>query len=248
MPIVRKRLAPSEVYPDDIRYNPSGDKVERFIDGEWKDAPESDPRKVTTLPPRITADPACDAAQSIADALENQISGIITAIDNSLTLFQIAGLILGIFSFGVFAIFINIALAIADYMFGLGSGAIQAALPPAAYDDIRCIFYCHMDNQGRIIEGEIPAIQQEMADALGATGASIINSMIDLAGIGGLNNIAAAGTSTGVCTTCGCGCVTDCAGAPTVATYQYNNAAWTLHGAYTRYSAGTPVGQFDHLY
>src|SRR3546814_19503614 len=69
--------------------------------------------------------------------------------------------------------------------------------------------------------------------------------MIDLAGIGGLNNIAAAGTSTGDCSACDCGCVSDCGGAPTSTTYTYINAAWIVHGAYTRYSAGTPVGQFD---
>ena len=204
MPMIRKQLKPSDVYPDDIRYNPSGDKVEVLIDGVWTEAPESDPRQQTTLPPRLTADPACDGAQSIADALQNQIAGITTAIDNSLTLFQIAGLILGLFSFGVFAIFINIALAIADYMFGLGSAAIEAALPPSAYDTVACILYCHMDDNGRINKGDLQNIQQDMVDQLGATGGTIINQMLQLAGEGGLNNLAAAGTSTGSCGGCGC--------------------------------------------
>lgn len=204
MPIVRKQLKPSDVYPDDIRYNPSGDKVEVLIDGEWVDAPQSDPRKQTTLPPRATADPACDGAQSIADALENQISQIITGIDNSLTLFQIAGLILGLFSFGVFAIFINIALAIADFMFGLGSTAIQAALPPTAYEQLACILYCHMDANGRIIPGHLPLIYQELVDAIGATGGQVLIEMLSLAGEGGLNNLAASGTSTGDCSECPC--------------------------------------------
>jgi len=205
MPIVRKQLKPADVYPDTIRYNPSGDKVQVLIDGEWVDAPESDPRNQTTLPPRATADPACDGAQSIADALENQIAQIITAIDNSLTLFQIAGLILGLFSFGVFAIFINIALAIADFMFGLGATAIQAALPPTAYEQLACILYCHMDANGRIKVGHLPQIYQELVDAIGATGGQVLIEMMSLAGEGGLNNLAAAGTSTGDCSGCDCG-------------------------------------------
>lgn len=204
MPIVRKRLAPSEVYPDDIRYNPSGDQVEVLIDGVWTPAPQSDPRRQTTLPPRITADTKCDAAASVADALENQISQILTAIDNSLTVAQIAGLILGLFSFGVFAIFINIALAIADAMLGYGSAAIEAALPPAAFDTLKCILYCHMDNNGRISPGDMTNIFADVGDQIGGLGASILNDMMSLAGEGGLNNLAALGTSTGSCGGCGC--------------------------------------------
>lgn len=204
MPIIRKKLDPAQVYPADIRYNPSGDQVEVLIDGVWTPAPQSDPRRQTTLPPRITADTKCDAAQSIADAMENQIAQITQAIDNSLTLFQIAGLILGLFSFGVFAIFINIALAIADYMFGLGSAAIAAALPPSAYETFACILYCYMDDNGRISAGDLPNIYQDTVDQIGATGGTILNQMMELAGEGGLNNIAASGTSTGSCGSCGC--------------------------------------------
>jgi len=204
MPIVRKRLKPSDVYPDDIRYNPSGDQVEVLIDGVWTPAPGSDPRQQTTLPPRITADTKCDAAASIADALENQINEILTAIDNSLTVAQIAGLILGLFSFGVFAIFINIALAIADAMLGYGSAAIEAALPPAAFDTLKCILYCHMNDEGRINPGDLTNIFSEVGDQIGGIGAGILNDMMSLAGEGGLNNLAAIGTSTGDCSTCGC--------------------------------------------
>lgn len=204
MPVIRKKLAPSDVYPDDIRYNPSGDQVEVLIDGVWTPAPGSDPRHQTTLPPRITADTKCDAAASIADALENQIAQIITAIDNSLTLFQIAGLILGLFSFGVFAIFIELALLVADYLFGLGSTAILAALPPAAYDTLKCILYCYMDSNGRIAAGDLPNIYQDCVDQIGATGGQILIEMMQLAGEGGLNNLASLGTATGDCSTCGC--------------------------------------------
>lgn len=205
MPLIRKQLKPSDVYPDNIRYNPNGDQVEVLIDGVWTPAPESDPRKQTTLPPRVTADTKCDAAQSVADALKGQIDGILTAIDNGSTAFTIVGIILSIFSFGVFAIFVSIALAIADFMIGLGAAAIETALPPSAFEDLRCILYCHMDSNGRIKPGHIPAIQQEIVDAVGAVGGSILNSMIDLAGEGGLNGLASVGTSTGDCSTCDCG-------------------------------------------
>lgn len=204
MPVIRKQLKPSDVYPDDIRYNPSGDQVEVLIDGVWTPSPESDPRKQTTLPPRITADPKCDAAQSVADALENQIAQILTAIDNASTAFTIAGIILSIFSFGVFAVFISIALAIADAMIGYGSAAIEAALPPSAFDTLKCILYCHMDDNGRIIKGDLGNVQAEVGDQIGGLGSSIINDMLSLAGEGGINGLASVGTSTGDCSACDC--------------------------------------------
>src|SRR6187431_2802895 len=118
MPIIRKKLSPDEVYPTTIRYNPDTDTVQSLIDGEWVDNPAVDPRTNTLFPPRITSDSKCDAAQSVSDASQNQIAQIITAIGNGATAFTIAGFILGLLSFGVFAIFISIALAIADAMIG----------------------------------------------------------------------------------------------------------------------------------
>ena len=204
MPIVRRRLKASDVYPDDIRYQPAGDKVQRFIDGDWKDAPESDPRTQTTLPPRVTADTKCDAAQSVVDALANQITAINTAIDNAQTLATIAGLILGLFSFGVFAIFINIALAIAGYMFDAGTAAINATLTPAAFDQLACILYCHMDSNGRVLKGSLPLIYDDIVAQISLPGAQVLISMLELAGEGGINNLAALGTATGDCSACGC--------------------------------------------
>lgn len=243
MPIIRRKLQPSDVYPDTIRYNPLTDEVEVLVDGDWIPAPDSDPRRQTTLPPRVTANPACDGARSVADALSNQIDQIATAIDNAQTAAQIAALILGLFSFGVFAIFINIALAIAGYMLDAGTAAIVAALPGSAYDDLTCILYCHMDGNGRLIEGTLPAVQDQITTEIGGIGAVILNQMLALAGEGGINNLAAAGTSTGSCGGCDCGCGAGCT--PGTVTYEYDDAAWTVHGTYTRYSAGTPVGSFD---
>jgi hypothetical protein len=202
--IIRRRLKTSDVAPDDIRYNPDTGDVERLIDGVWTPAPESDPRLVTTLPPRVTSDTRCDAAASIADALENQIAEIITAIENGKTAFTIAGLILGLFTFGVFAIFITIALFIANLMLDSGSVALEAALTPAVFDTLKCIIYCHMNGDGRIIAGTLPLIQDDVDTYIGGLGATVINAMLSLAGEGGLNNLAAKGTSTGDCSSCGC--------------------------------------------
>lgn len=254
MPIIRKKLAPSEVYPDDIRYNPTTGEVESNINGDWVANPEADPRHQTTFPPRLTSDPKCDAAQSVVDALKGQIDSVIVAIDNASTAFTIAGLILGLFSFGVFAIFISIALFIADQMIAAGSTALEAALTPAVYDTLKCILYCHMDNQGRITADGLEAAKADVTAQIGGLGAVILNQMLSLAGEGGVNNLASLGTSTGDCSLCNCGdCTPDGAfiihgtlvGTGNDGTYNYidiqsenvtylgTTAQWAVYGSLT---------------
>jgi len=204
MPIIRKKLIPDEVYPSDIRYDEDTDTVQSNVNGDWVDNPEADPRKQTTFPPRITSNPACDAAQSVSDALKNQLDQTIEAVNNSATAFTIAGLILGLFTFGVFEIFIALALAAANAMIDAGSTALEAALTPTAYETLTCILFCHMNSQGRVKPGEFPAIQSDVNDQIGGLGATILNAMLSLAGEGGVNNLASLGASTGDCSGCGC--------------------------------------------
>lgn len=205
MPIIRKQLKPSDVYPEDMRYVPETDMVQRFVDGEWKDAPGSDPRRQTLFPPRVTSDTACDAAQSVVDAFKNQIDGILLAIDNGATAFAIAGTILGLFSFGPFGVLIGIALFIADQMLSAGTTALTAALTPEVYDQLVCILQCRMDNNGRLDQASFNEVLADVSAQIGGLAAGILNSMLNLAGFGGVNNLGALGSSTGDCSECDCG-------------------------------------------
>jgi hypothetical protein len=203
MPIIRRQLIPSEVYPDDIRYNPDTETVQSLIGDEWVDNPLADPRTQTTLPPRLTSDPACDAAASVTAALKNQIDGVLVAIDGAQSAFTIAGIILSLFTFGVFGIFISLALFLAHAMLDAGTGAISAALTEAAYDTLTCILFCHMDNEGRIT-GQLNGAKTDVEDQIGGLGATILNAMLTLAGEGGVNNLASLGDTTGDCSDCDC--------------------------------------------
>lgn len=240
MPIIRKKLSPDDVYPSDIRYDEETDTVQRNVNGEWEDSPESDPRKQTTIPARVTVNAECDAAQSVADAFENQISEILTAIDNGGTAFTIAGIILSLFTFGPFGVFISIALAIADAMLDAGTTAIEAALPPTAFEDFKCILRCQFKSNGRLQPDGLAQISTEVNDQIGGLGAIILNAMCALAGEGGINNLAALGTATGDCDECGgCGwCFTWLDGALP--------DGWIMtirpDGALTTYSGGKFVG------
>jgi len=202
MPIIRRRLSPDTVYPSDLRYDAETDTVQRNVNGDWLDSPESDPRHQTTFPPRITAATECDAAQSVTDALKNQVEQTITAIDNASTLFTIAGIILSLFTFGTFGVFISLALTAADYMVGVGSSALEAALTEPVWEQIKCILFCEMGTTGRLTASGLETVKNRITDEIGGVAAVTINQMLTIAGEGGINNLAALGTSTGDCSEC----------------------------------------------
>jgi hypothetical protein len=204
MPIIRRKLQASDVYPDDIRYNSDTGTVQSLVNGTWTDNPAADPRTQTTFPPRSSSDPKCDAAQSVTDAFKGQIDGVLAAIGGSQTAFTIAGIILSLFTFGVFGIFISLALFLAHTMLDAGTTAINAALTTTAYHTFMCILDCHMDSSGRLNTGELGAVESDVSAQIGGLGATILNQMLNLAGEGGVNNLASLGTSTGDCFDCDC--------------------------------------------
>lgn len=204
MPIVRKQLKPSDVYPTNLRYNETTGKVQSLINGDWVDNPDADPRDQTVFPARVTSDPPCDAAESVKDAFKGQIDGVLLAIEASQTVFTIAGIILSLLAFGPFGIFIALALTLGHDMLDAGTTAINAALTETAYHSFVCILRCQMDSTGRLKENRLGAINTAIDNEIGGLGAVILKGMVGLAGEGGMNNLAALGMSTGDCEDCDC--------------------------------------------
>lgn len=204
MPIIRLKLRPDDVYPETMRYDEETDTVQSLVNGEWVDNPDADPRTQTSFPPLTTDDPTCDSAENVKVAFKNQIDGVITAIDGAQSAFTIAGIILSLFSFGVFGVFISLALFLAHAMLDAGTAAISASLTTTAYDTFTCILFCHMDVNGRVKTGEFDEIKSDVTAQIGGLGGTILNAMLSLAGEGGVNNLGAIGMSTGDCSDCNC--------------------------------------------
>jgi len=220
MPIIRKKLAPEDVYPANIRYNEETDTVQSLVNGSWVDNPAADPRNQTTLPARITSSTECDAAQSVVDAMRSTLTETITAIDNGTTFFGLASLILALFSFGAFGVLIALAIGLAKLMLLAGKTALDAALTTTAYDTFLCILYCQFQPDGRLQPGTLETVQSDINDQIGGLGALVLNAMLGLAGEGGINNLAALGTSEGDCVDCdNCDSVCDASAQPDYFTY-----------------------------
>lgn len=233
MPIIRRKLEPSTVYPTNMRYNPDTDQVETLIGDDWVANPDADPRLQTSFPARITANPACDAAQSVTDALKNQIDGVLTAIDGSQTAFTIAGIILSLFTFGIFGVFISLALFLAHAMLDAGTASINASLTTTAYDTFTCILFCQFGSDGRLVPGGLSVVEADVSDQIGGLGATILNAMLNLAGEGGVNNLASLGTSTGDCDDCAV-----CEVCENVADFHLYSYGFTTFGTDLEYGDG----------
>jgi hypothetical protein len=204
MPIIRKKLYASEVYPTNIRYNEDTGTVQSFMNDTWVDNPAADPRNNTLFPPRITSSSQCDGAESVKDAFKRQIDGVLTLISGSQTAFTIAGAILALFEFGPWGVLIVIALAIAHTMLDAGAAAINLALTLTVYHTFACILYCRMDSTGHIDATALSLIEGDITAQIGGLGATILNAMLGLAGVAGVNNLSSIGTSTGDCSDCSC--------------------------------------------
>lgn len=208
MPVIRRKLDPNEVYSTTTRYDEESDTVQSLINGTWTDNPAADPRNQTLFPPRTTSNTKCDAAESVADAFENQIDGILTLISESQTAFTIAGAILALFEFGPFGLIIVLAIALAHILLDAGTSALSAALTSTVWHLFACILFCNMDSSGRIKSGALVDIANDIDSQIGGLAATVLKAMIALAGEGGMNNLASLGTATGDCDDCSCGCDT----------------------------------------
>jgi len=204
LPVIRRKLDPNQVYSTNTRYNEETDTVQSFVNGDWVDNPLADPRTQNLFPPITTSDPTCDAAQSVSDAFEDQINGIITLISESNTFFTIAGALLALFEFGPWGVLIILAIAIAHVMLDAGATALTAAFVGDTWDKFKCILFCHMDTNGRVKAGEFGQIKDDVSTKIGGLAETILNAMLDLAGEAGVNNLAASRTVTGDCADCDC--------------------------------------------
>ena len=209
MEIVRLFLTPDEVVPPYIRYDPDTDAIQISPDNgvTWNDDIGADPRHADgyRMPPLGGASPRCDAAANMVAALRGFVDTIINTLDY-LALVNAAAGILARF-IGLIGWLISLVLAIIDGLLVIGRSTIDTAFTEAVYDDILCIIYCRISNDGRVSASQLAAINDDILDQLGATVSAVWEYTMTGLGEVGLSNAGAIGTETGDCGDCG-----DCGG------------------------------------
>lgn len=194
MQLIRKRLSESEGTPPGTRYNPDTDTVQITPDGglTWTDDPGSDPRKnpAFQLPPNTAPDVKCAAAAGMVAYIQNSVD---TAIEASTVIGLANGIFAIIVAFLPITILAAVVIAIAEFLLGLGAAALIAAFTEETYDELRCILYCYLDDDGRLTEEGLANAQVKIASEIGDVVVDgVLVALISGTGYVGFNNAGAA--------------------------------------------------------
>lgn len=207
MEIIRKELTQAELFPDDIRYDEGTDTVQRRVNGDWIDSPESDPRVNNYFPPKTGSSAACDSAANIVVNLQGLVDGIVTAVCGGAVAYGIGTYIIGILTIfsGLFGVLLLLAIAAGSALVSLGCGDLGTAFTSGTWDTLLCILKCRMNTSGQLTAISLSAVRGDIDSQIGGTAATVLNLLFDIIGFGGLNAMGASGAETGDCDDCGCG-------------------------------------------
>lgn len=204
MKIIRKQLSETEVTPSSIRYNEGTDTIQQTPDGgtTWIDTPELDPRHGNGFrrPPLTGIDARCNAAARQAAAWQ-EVYGIFLTSTNALQFAAIILNILLLLAGGVGAL-ISLLLLVFDALIFIGKENMEAAFSEEVWQDIMCIIYDHIDEDGQISEAQLAEIYADIA----LTQSSVVyNTLIEIGHLFGevmLSNASVERAETGDCSEC----------------------------------------------
>lgn len=186
---------------NDIRYDPVTDTFQQTTDGgaTWQSAPWADPRKQNQFPPPNTPDPMCDAAARMVGALQQAGLGYVNELHAAASVYALASVpmaILGAF-FG-FGLLLPAAVVGANALVTAGHDAVKAAYEAIDWEALQCQLYCSLGLNGVLDDAGFFELQSYV-NTLPFGQQMILNSVLNLSGRGGLNNLASTRTETGEC-------------------------------------------------
>lgn len=169
--------------------------------GEPIEIPQVDPRNIPIVPPKTTGDIKCDSAASLVAWFQTTIDEITFAWGEGATAVGAASLIIAALTGGFIALII-LAIDIMGIIFGFGLSVVQGAFTAELYADLLCIFFNNMGDDGQFDEAGKAAMLADIYSDVGGTAFGVLSGMIQLMGLAGLNNQAAAGLETDDCDDC----------------------------------------------
>jgi len=202
---IRKKLFATEGSNPNQRYNEELDTIETTYDGglTWTPTPLQDPR---SSPAFMTPETAveCDAGQGYSNFIREFIDGTYDA-------FNIVGISSWAINIGVFAGFVlnpfaALAILIAEGVISIGAITLAATFTEDVYDQLRCIFYCHLDENGHIPDqATFDLIGEDIQNKISDGNVNIVMAlMFNLYGFVGFTNAAIRLQEGSDCEECDC--------------------------------------------
>lgn len=190
------------------RINPGTDVYEISDDGgaTWEEHPELDPRNGdwNRFPPRSDED-RCNAAASMvrfcSDWVDQSITQISLAVSVAGILIMILGFLAAIAGLPFATPFMT---EFALGLIGLGATAIDNAFTSVVYDELLCIFYCNIDENGQMSAAQFDAIISKISATFEGDVVFALTGIMQLTGPVGMSNAGAIGADTDDCSGCEC--------------------------------------------
>lgn len=202
--LIRKRLWAGEFSNPALRYNSDCDCVQFTPDdGEtWIDQPANDPRTSDAyrLPPLTGDDTRCRAAEGMTSLVRAAVDARLTT-DGDI---QFAGEIIGLAAFiPGFNVLYALVLAFAFFAVTIAKAILEAAFTEPVYDQIRCIFYCNIGEDGQMSQPQFDAAYADLAD-LDTIARTWVQATFNTFGCVGLSDAGVALEAAADCDECAC--------------------------------------------
>ncbi len=206
MEIVRLKLTPDDVSPPNKRWVEDGDKVQFSPDGgtTWVDDPNGDPRTapIFRVPARTGGDPRCDAAEGMIQRFQSLVNAFIDSV--SILNFVSSAIALVAIFFGAAGIFTSKLFLIAESLLTIGTTVIDEAMTETVYEQIKCIIYCNIDEDGQMSDEQLATIQTQIDTEIGGTPNIVFDLFAGYMGAVQWSNAGATGEYEGDCDECDC--------------------------------------------
>jgi hypothetical protein len=194
------------------RFNDSG--LQEFsTDGglTWDTFP-GDPRTTGTIfPPPLWlvqgGDNRCNGAISASNATQAYMEEIANGNvwDNIQVMVSFILSLIGTLVPGLGTAIVGLITAIAVILIEAGQAAFQTATSTMDWNALKCIFFCHIQQDATFTESDWQAVKQEIVDQFDGLQEAFLWNLINLAGPVGISNLARANLlPAGNCDTCAC--------------------------------------------
>lgn len=190
-------------------YDSDCDCIKQTLDGgeTYFENPEADPRHgaVFAYPPIDADDPRCQAAANMVRFISDLLDQVVLIVDTAGTAEGLVAIILPfVLELGPFGILIDLVLGLAFVLFSAGATAISAAFTSTVYDQLTCIFDCHVSPDGTVTAAQLALIQADIASQIGGLVQTVLDAMFFLMGEKGLSNAGTLGAAPADCSSCDC--------------------------------------------
>lgn len=189
-------------------YDPGTDTVQQCYAGSCVDSPASDPRHsdIYRFPPSTGGDAQCNSAASMVRWIRDWVDGTTNQVSVGTTALGFASFVLGLIG-TLFppALFVALFIDLFNLITATGATVVSAAFTSTVYDQLLCIFYCHMDASGQVSADQLSAILTDIDDQIGGVAGTFLHSTLQIQGEVGLSNAGTLGLDTDDCSACDCG-------------------------------------------